>query len=86
MTGDLSKPYVKFGDVSLERSTKDNTFTLTIKGEIGRLNIADGAVKQILDGTFSYLLGGYCTADTMQSPKEQEEITLINARMRKGES
>jgi len=79
MTVDKSEPYVTFDQTSLDIK-EDNSFELTIKGKIERLDIATGAVGQITSATLQYILNGHVTPDAMQSAEVRDEITLLNAR------
>jgi len=79
MTVDKSEPYVTFDQTSLDIK-EDNSFELTIKGKIERLDIATGAVGQITSATLQHILNGHVTPDAMQSAEVRDEITLLNAR------
>jgi len=79
---DPSKPHTTFEgyDITLR---EDGSFALYIRGRIGRLDVQQGAIEQVLRGVPDYIVDPAGPLNTIPAAKYQEEISLMNAQMRK---
>ena len=83
MTADLSKPYVTMKCPTITYDSADNTFVLTVKGELGRHDISSGYIAHILDCVMMYFVGGHIDPGQFQSNEVREEIIAFNDGDRK---